>query len=857
MNSQTGQIDQDALSDSSILLSVQNPADRKLISERLPESYSLLEHSGPGIDRPFDLILSDYDSFREHRDDFVTLKNRALPIHLPLLLLVKNDRALKQNGQVWNMVDDVVEIPVPVNILTARIQNLLRTRRYSQKLQQSNRELQWEKDRYKLITENSTDVVTLHDLEGNYIYVSPASEDLFGYTPEELEGRNMYEFIHPDDRDKMYMLHEESLKKYITEIQRATYRLLTKSGGHKWVETTARIITGEESGQPEEIQATTRDITDRKKYEQQLREEKEFLNTVVDNMPGVFYMVDSDMNYVFWNRNLRELGYSDEEIAGMSPYDFFPEDEHERVSKNINRIITEGEADMEVDIIRGDGETVHYYLTGKRMTREGETYIVGSGVDITQRMEAEYKSEQQKRLLHAIINQSDSIIYVKDADGVNRLVNQKYLKLFGLTEEEVIGRTDREIHGDGYAEIVRENDRRVLETGSTIEVEENIPVGGTIRTYLSIKYPLKDIPGYENCVCGISTNITDRKKILSQLRERVKEQNCLYQVSSLTERGLSVEELLEKAVGYLPEGWQYPEIAEASIRFDGKTYETDNYTETPWTLSARSERIEDKPLEIRVSYLEPRPVVEGSAFLEEERQLIDTLADNISLQIDRILVEERIKQSLREKDVLLQEIHHRVKNNLAVVSSLLELQRMQSDNEWLNKILANSQMRIHSMGLIHEKLYQAESLSKINFRVYIDELASTITQTIDAMDRITLDLACEDITLNVNQAVPCALILNELISNAVEHAFPDQQPGTIQIRLKEKDDRIVATVKDNGVGIPEDFQHQEEQSMGYTIVETLISQLEAEYEMNTDDGTEITFSFQKQLRRGSSSNIMS
>lgn len=229
---------------------------------------------------------------------------------------------------------------------------------------------------------------------------------------------------------------------------------------------------------------------------------------------------------------------------------------------------------------------------------------------------------------------------------------------------------------------------------------------------------------------------------------------------------------------------------------------------------------------------------------------------------ERIHSEEQIQRSLREKETLLQEIHHRVKNNLAVISGLLEMPLMNTDSEEVQRILRNSQNRIKSMALIHEKLYREESLSKIHFKSYLSDLVEAIRKTLSSGDRITFGINCDDTTLNVNQALPCALILNELITNALIHAFKGEEKGNILVDVKERDGTIRVTVRDNGKGLPEAFSYADDGSMGFSIVRTLVKQLEADLVVNSaaeagmGTGTEVALTFEKREVRGSTSSLI-
>lgn len=218
------------------------------------------------------------------------------------------------------------------------------------------------------------------------------------------------------------------------------------------------------------------------------------------------------------------------------------------------------------------------------------------------------------------------------------------------------------------------------------------------------------------------------------------------------------------------------------------------------------------------------------------------------------LVDEQtkdLKKALEEKEVLVKEIHHRVKNNLAVIAGLLELQVDYSGDNFANKILRESQRRIQSISMIHEKLYQNDRLAEIDFPKYIRELIDVIIYSNHKTDKnIDVKITTEDIGLGVNQGIPCGLILNELISNAYEHAFPNQNEGTIWIELKSLDtSKIILTVRDDGVGFPEELidPETEMKSLGMVLVRTLTDQLMGELSIkNRDPGAEFVVEFEKE-----------
>lgn len=205
--------------------------------------------------------------------------------------------------------------------------------------------------------------------------------------------------------------------------------------------------------------------------------------------------------------------------------------------------------------------------------------------------------------------------------------------------------------------------------------------------------------------------------------------------------------------------------------------------------------------------------------------------------------QQKIKDSLREKEVLLAEIHHRVKNNLAVISGLLQMQIWEAENEYAASALRQSQFRVRSIALVHEKLYQSENLSYIEFDHYIRDLLQAVSSTyISENSNIEIKTDLEGIVLNINQAIPCSLLLNELIVNAFKHAFEDQEEGKITVLMSASDQQVTLRVKDNGKGFPSDPEKQG--SLGMSLIDTLSKQLGGTLEFKNDEGADISISFE-------------
>lgn len=215
----------------------------------------------------------------------------------------------------------------------------------------------------------------------------------------------------------------------------------------------------------------------------------------------------------------------------------------------------------------------------------------------------------------------------------------------------------------------------------------------------------------------------------------------------------------------------------------------------------------------------------------------------------------RWEQILNEKEALISEIHHRVKNNLAVISSLLELESMQKQDS--KRALEDSRDRIKSMAIIHENLYQSDSFSEINLGQYLQQLTGSITNTYNRDEKdIKVHVPLADIVLNINQAVPVGLIINEMLAYAITHSCDKRTGGKIELFLSEQDGRVSLSVKDYGKGFPKDFNNQSADSTGLMIAKILVQQLEAKVTFKSgEDDVTMKLQFHKSDAPGSSNAI--
>jgi two-component sensor histidine kinase len=254
----------------------------------------------------------------------------------------------------------------------------------------------------------------------------------------------------------------------------------------------------------------------------------------------------------------------------------------------------------------------------------------------------------------------------------------------------------------------------------------------------------------------------------------------------------------------------------------------------------------------QMGFLRVETAEEERTWSEEDIWLVKNAADLLTLAVRQGLLQQEIHQhlkdleeSLGEKDVLLKEIHHRVKNNLQIISSLIAMQSRRIKNPAALSVLQDSQLRVRSMALIHERLYQSENLANIHFSSYIEGLASFLFRSYqDMAGRVRLETEVDQVALDIDTAVPMGLILNELITNSLKYAFPGKRTGTIKIQLQQRPRGYLTLVcADDGVGLPEGLDIDNTDQLGIQLVKTLVQQLDGIMEVSRKEGVSFQICF--------------
>ncbi len=414
------------------------------------------------------------------------------------------------------------------------------------------------------------------------------------------------------------------------------------------------------------------------------------------------------------------------------------------------------------------------------------------------------------------------------------------------------------IHADDYDQTMNLMERQILgeTTKGTYRI---IRPDGQIRWIYDRSFPIYSSQGKLYRVAGIAEDITDRKLAEDALRESQAKLNAILD---------SAIGIIARVRVFANRDWKYEFFSSATEMLYGYTPQELIADKNLWISRVLPEDLENvilpryedifaertAKLEYRFRHKDGTLRWFSMTLLSQRDEtancwVITSVDTDIS---DGKQAEEQLEASLQEKEALLKEVHHRVKNNLQVISSLLDLQSQRIQNPQVLEVFRNSQNRVRSMALIHEKLYQSKSLSKVNLADYIESLTMYLIQTYAINpNKITLQINLEPVVLNLDKAIPCGLILNELISNALKHAFPGNTGGTIWISLScllpvipsEKCDVFELVVGNNGVKLPELPDFSRAKSLGFQLVNILTQQLNGQIEVSQSQGTEFKLRF--------------
>ena len=584
----------------------------------------------------------------------------------------------------------------------------------------------------------------------------------------------------------------------------------------------------------------------------ELRNYLSLLRATLDATANGILVVDLEGHITIYNERFLQIWDIPEEVIAGEDDETAVQFVLDRIQEpqtfldKVDELYNKPEASSKDEIQLKDGRIIERYSFPQRI---GDKVVgrVWSFMDVTESRTAQQKMNRFARLLKSINeNVEEAILRSTPSEGLV-YVNDAFVEMFGYeSKEEALNTPPAEYyHNDEQRwHLVK----KLKEEGSfsNQEVQYRRKNGSTFWGLENCT--LVEVDGREYIDCVI-LDITKRREVEEALRQSEEKYRTIieniedgYFETDLEGRFTFVNDSIERILGYSREQLLMMDKANYMDRKNAlsimRVFRTVYDTGRPeqgydWEIITRDGE---------------RRTVEASISLIEDKRGEPVGFRGIVRDItERIRYQQQIERSLKEKEVLLGEIHHRVKNNLAVISGLLYLQADQTMDETARSVLEQSQSRIHSMAMVHEMLYDTKSFSSITPETYIRRLIDYITRNLDHGEKeISTVVHTGHIQLHMKEAIPCALIINELITNAYKYAFPGRKQGNITVRFESEDENYYRLeIADDGVGFEKkpDLATDTGEGLGLYLVDTLVKQLRGTVDIDLSEGTRFIIRF--------------
>lgn len=580
--------------------------------------------------------------------------------------------------------------------------------------------------------------------------------------------------------------------------------------------------------------------------EEALAESEEKYRTIVESARDAIITVDGNGSIVSWNSAAEKIfGYRAAEMMGRHIDTIITEENLEK--HDFNRIIDREISIMVTDVegVRKDGTRVPLEISVFSWNYMDEKFITAVIRDVTERKMAENALIESERKFRAVFDGVEDIITIVEIrenglPGKYIEVNRAAVEKLGYSRDELLRMTpaDMGVSREQSYDIIK----NLLRNGSVTFNRTYISRDGR-RIPVEVNSRLLEL-GEMKVAVSVARDITQRLENERRLRESEEKYRSLFDLSPeyilLLDpedgRILDVNSTLAGTLGIPSEELRGRSIYELEFLSDDVKTEFRSKIE----VIERDGTLEPYEMVLTDPYGREYTVrIYNKLIHAEGRECLLIVLNDIS---DLKRTQSMLEKSLAEKELLLKEIHHRVKNNLMIISSLLSLQSRQAKDRETMDLFRESENRTRSMVLIHERLYRSEDLKNIDLAEYLGRLASEIFRSYSADSRIRLKLEIDELKVDVETAVPLGLIVNELLTNAVKHAFPDGE-GTVTVSLRKRNGTVTLEVSDDGAGFPEDIDWESSPSLGLQLVRSLTEQIDGKVEMISDGGTTFRITF--------------
>jgi len=695
-------------------------------------------------------------------------------------------------------------------------------------------------EKYHMLLDLAADAFFNGDRNGNFIMVNRKAIELTGYSKDELLAMNMRELFH-DETLSINPLRYDLLSK--GETIHSEREIIRKDGNRLLVEMNSKAMPDGT------FQSFFRDITRLRGAEAIiLKSQQKYRNLYMSMIDG-FVIVDMQGNIVESNEAFqRMIGFSAEELQHLSYEDLTPEVWHELETRIVNeQILVKGHSGVYTKQYRKKDGTVFpvelstFLIHGEEGENDGMWAIVR---DITERKQAEEAMRASEEKFRSIVESSPNAMHLYQLTDNDQLIligaNPSADKLTGISHSDLYGMTIIQAFPN-------------LSQTEIPAMYKCVAKGELGPQSFEIQYEDKRFSGFyfvhifqtnPGFLAVDFTDITSRRQMEEDLRRSeieyrdtldsipdwiyvVDKDNKIVMVNSALKEELNRAGMKPDCIGQ-EIGLTFPFICKKTMNGIKNVFHTGKIS------------------------VEEQKINSNRTILHTEMTRVPIKKDGKVVKVVLLIrdcskekeIEELKSRNMNQKEVLIREIHHRVKNNLAIVISLLNFQLNNNTNDELSSIILDIQMRIRSMALIHEHLYQSENLDRIPLDAYIASLATMIMTTFSG-HRIQMTKDLDQIDVNIGSALPIGLIINELLTNAFKYAFPSGIMGNILIRLKKEGrNQCMLIVEDDGVGLPINSSMDSEKSLGLYIVRLLVEQLSGTIKIVREKGTSFQIHFE-------------
>jgi len=732
------------------------------------------------------------------------------------------------------------------------------------------------------LIEASLDPLVTIGRDGKITDVNGATEQVTGYSKNKLIGTDFSDYFTEHETASagyQQVFTDGKVWDYPLEIQH--------KDGHITPVLYNASVYKDEHGEVIGVFAAARDITERKKAEEALKKAHDSLELKVKErttqLEKAYKSLQENEKSLAeaqkmahignwdWNLITDEMHWSKEtyRIFGLSPRKFAPTyneylnfihpDDRECVDNAAKRAMNGKPYSIDHRIVLANGEvrTVHAQSEVIFDEDNNPTRVKGIVQDITERKQAEEKIQS----LANIVESSNDAIVTRSLDDFIISWNKGAEQIHGYSAEEVLGKHISMLEPDNLKGEMSRFSEKIIQ-GKGVQPYETLRLrkDGTIICVSVTLSPVLDSYGKLVAISAIARDITERKRAEEELRESEARLRRFYESGMFGVLYYNLNGLITDANDKFLEivGYTREDLQAGRVRWDKMTPPEYRYLDEHAIAELKATGVSTQ---FEKEYTRKDgscvPVIVGIATFDPVRN--EGLAFVLDIT-ERIKAEEALAKA---EDARKKEIHHRIKNNLQVISSLLDLQAEKFNDAKVIEAFRESQNRVISMALIHEELYEGGGTDTLNFSEYIKKLAENLFQTYRLSGKnIYLCMDMEENTfINMDTAVPLGIIVNELVSNSLKHAFSGKDRGEIRIKLcrdengefisskEESKSKVcestsfILIVSDNGVGIPEDLNIEDLDSLGLQLVFSLIDQLDGELELKRNNGTEVSMRF--------------